>query len=64
MVHVKKQTGQSDDQLIRNFTNKVRDAKIVEETKRRKFHLKPSLARKLRKKLKQEEAARIKYSSN
>jgi ribosomal protein S21 len=60
MVHVKKQPGQSDDQVIRAFTNKVRDARIVEEAKRRKFYLKPSLAKKLKKKLKQEEAARIK----
>jgi len=60
MVHVKKQPGQSDDQVIRNFSNKVRDARIVEEAKRRKFYLKPSLAKKLKKKLKQEEAARVK----
>jgi ribosomal protein S21 len=60
MVYVKKLPGQSDDQLIRTFSNKVRDARIVEEAKRRKFHLKPSLAKKLKKKLKQEEAARMK----
>ncbi len=62
MVRVKKQAGQSDDKLIRDFTSKVRDARIVEEAKRRKFYLKPSLARKLRKKLKQEEAARVKIN--
>lgn len=63
MVYVKKMPGQSDDQLIRAFTNKVRDANIVAEAKRRKFYLKPSLAKKLKKKLKQEEAARIKLFS-
>ena len=60
MVKVKKLPGQSDDQVIRNFSNKVRDARIVEEAKRRKFYLKPSLAKKLKKKLKQEEDSRIK----
>ena len=60
MVVVKKLPGQSDDQLIRSFTKKVMDAGIIQEAKRRKFYLKPSLARKLKKKLKQEEAARIK----
>jgi len=60
MVFVKKLPGQSDDQLIRSFSKKVMDAGIIQEAKRRKFYLKPSLARKLKKKLKQEEAARIK----
>ncbi len=60
MVHVKKQPGQSDDALIKNFSRKVMDAGIVQEAKRRKFYLKPSLAKKLRKKLKQEEASRVK----
>ena len=60
MVHVKKLPGQSDDQVIRNFSKKVMDAGIVQEAKRRKFYLKPSLAKKLKKKLKQEEAARVK----
>ena len=60
MVHVKKLPGQSDDQLIRNFSKKVLDAGIIQEAKRRKFYLKPSLARKMKKKLKQEEAARLK----
>ncbi len=62
MVYVKKQAGQSEDQVIRAFTNKVRESRIVEEAKRRKFYLKPSLARKLKKKLKQEETARMKFS--
>lgn len=52
--------GQSDDQLIRNFSKKVMDAGIIQEAKRRKFYLKPSLARKMKKKMKQEEAARMK----
>lgn len=60
MVHVKKMPGQSDDQVIRNFSKKVMDAGIVQEAKRRKFYLKPSLAKKLKKKMKQEEAARVK----
>jgi ribosomal protein S21 len=60
MVFVKKLPGQSDDQVIRSFSKKVMDAGIVQEAKRRKFYLKPSLAKKLRKKLKQEEAARVK----
>lgn len=54
MVFVKKMPGQSDDQLIRNFSRKVVDAGIIPEVKRRQFHLKPSLA----KKAKQEEARR------
>ncbi len=56
MVHVKKLPGQSDDQLIRNFSRKVLDAGIINEAKRRQFYLKPSAA----KKLKQEEARRNK----
>ncbi len=52
--------GQSDDQVIRNFSKKVMDAGIIQEAKRRKFYLKPSLAKKLKKKMKQEEAARVK----
>lgn len=54
MVYVKKMPGQSDDQLIRNFSRKVVDAGIISEVKRRQFHLKPSLA----KKAKAEEARR------
>jgi len=64
MVQVRKLPGQSDDQLIRNFSKKVMDAGIIQEAKRRKFYLKPSLAKKMKKKLKQEEAARMKiYTS-
>lgn len=63
MVYVKKLPGQSDDQVIRNFSKKVQDAGIVQQAKRRKFYLKPSLAKKLRKKLKQEEAARLRAMS-
>lgn len=62
MVHVKKMPGQSDDAVIKNFSRKVMDAGIIQEVKRRKFYLKPSLAKKLRKKLKQEEASRIKFA--
>ena len=45
MLYVKKQAGDSDDALIRKFSRKVMDAGIVQEAKRRKFHLKPSAAR-------------------
>lgn len=48
--------GQSDDMLIRMFSKKVVDSGIIPEAKRRQFHLKPSLARKL----KREEARRAK----
>jgi len=54
MVFVKKMPGESDDAIIRKFVRKVIDAGIIPEAKRRQFHLKPSLA----KKLKQEEARR------
>ena len=50
MVHVKKMPGQSDDKLFREFSRKVMEADIVSEAKRRRFHLKPSLAKKLKKK--------------
>lgn len=60
MVHVKKMPGQSDDQLIRNFSRKVTDAGIIPEIKRRQFHLKPSLA----KKLKREESRRNRRKLN
>jgi ribosomal protein S21 len=62
MVFVKKLPGQTDDALIKSFSRKVMDAGIIQEAKRRKFYLKPSLAKKLKKKLKQEEAARIKFN--
>jgi ribosomal protein S21 len=52
MVHVKKLPGDSDDSLIRKFSKKVTEEGIIPQVKRRQFHLKPSLA----KKLKQEEA--------
>jgi len=56
MVFVRKQTGESDDAVIRKFVRKVIDAGIIPEAKRRQFYLKPSLA----KKAKQEEARRNK----
>ncbi|HSX40894.1 MAG TPA: 30S ribosomal protein S21 [Candidatus Saccharimonadales bacterium] len=46
MVFVKKQPGDSDDALIRKFMRKALSEGIVQEAKRRQFHLKPSLARK------------------
>lgn len=60
MVYVKKMPGQRDEDLIKKFSRMVLVAGIVQEAKRRKFYLKPSLAKKLKKKLKQEEAARVK----
>jgi len=48
MVFVKKQPGDSDDSLIRKFSRKVMDAQIIPELRRRQFHAKPSLARKLK----------------
>ncbi len=56
MVVVKKMPGDSDDSLIKKFSRKVMSEGILQEAKRREFHLKPSLA----KKAKQEEARRAK----
>lgn len=49
MVLVKKMPGDSDDALIRKFSRKVMAERILEEAKRRRFYLKPSLARKQKK---------------
>ncbi|MDP2649228.1 MAG: 30S ribosomal protein S21 [bacterium] len=54
MVFVKKLPGESDESLIRKFSRKVIASGVISEAKRRKFHLKPSLA----KKLKREESRR------
>lgn len=56
MVFVKKMPGDSEDNLIRKFTRKALIEGIVLEAKRRKFYLKPSLARKQKK----EDARRMK----
>jgi len=56
MVVVKKKPGDTDDSLIRKFSQKVVAEGIIQEAKRREFYLKPSLA----KKLKAEEARRMK----
>ena len=56
MVFVKKMPGDSDDSLIRKFSRKVMNEGILQEAKRRKFYLKPSLARKQKK----EDARRMK----
>ena len=56
MVVVKKMPGDSDDSLIRKFSRKVMNEGILQEAKRRKFYLKPSLARKQKK----EDARRMK----
>jgi ribosomal protein S21 len=47
MVFVKKVAGQSDDQLIRNFTRKVVDSNLIQEVKDRRFHLNKQEKRKL-----------------
>ncbi|OGH05274.1 MAG: 30S ribosomal protein S21 [Candidatus Levybacteria bacterium RBG_16_35_11] len=49
MVVVKKMPGDSDDVLIRKFSRKVMSEGILSEAKRREFYLKPSLARKQKK---------------
>ena len=54
MVIVKKMPGDTDETLIRKFSRKVLSEGILQEAKRREFHLKPSLARKQ----KQEDARR------
>ncbi|MCL4354758.1 30S ribosomal protein S21 [Patescibacteria group bacterium] len=46
MVVVKKGPGDSDDSLIRKFSRKVLSEGILQEAKRRQFHLKPSAAKK------------------
>lgn len=56
MVMVKKRPGQTDEMLIRQFSKQVISDGILFELKRRQFHLKPSLA----KKMKREEARRAK----
>jgi ribosomal protein S21 len=47
MVHVKKSPGQSDDQVIRNFSRKVMESNIVQEAKDRRFHLSKAEKKKL-----------------
>ena len=56
MVVVKKSPGESDESLIRKFSRMVVNEGILIEAKRRKFYLKPSLARKQ----KQEDNRRLK----
>ncbi len=56
MVFVKKLPGESDEAVIRRFSRQVVGEGIVQEIKRRQFHLKPSAARKA----KAEEARRMK----
>lgn len=47
MVYVKKVPGQSDDQLIKNFSRKVMDSNVVQEYKDRRFHLNKQEKKKL-----------------
>jgi small subunit ribosomal protein S21 len=51
MVFVKKSQGDSADAMIRKFSRKVMSEGIIQEMKKREFHLKPSLAKKYRKQL-------------
>jgi ribosomal protein S21 len=60
MVVVKKMPGDSDEALIRKFSRKVMSEGILQEAKRREFHLKPSAARKQ----KAEDARRMKKFSH
>ena len=46
MVVVRKMPGDSDEAVIRKFSRAVVSAGIIQEAKRRQFHLKPSAARK------------------
>ena len=57
MVKVKKMPGDSDDSVIRKFMRKVMTDGILLEAKRRKFYLKPSQARKQKKKDRQQARA-------
>lgn len=47
MAHVKKAAGQSDDQLIKNFSRRVLEENIVQEYKDRRFHLNKQEKKKL-----------------
>lgn len=51
MVFVKKTAGDSADAMIRKFSRKVMSEGIIQEMKKREFHLKPSLAKKYRREL-------------
>ena len=51
MVFVKKSTNDTADAMIRKFSRKVMSEGIIQEMKKREFHLKPSLAKKYRKEL-------------
>ena len=48
MVMVKKRPGESPDSMIRKFSRQVMSEGIILEMKKREFHLKPSLAKKLK----------------
>lgn len=60
MVVVKKMPGDSDEAIIRRFSRQVVAEGIIQEAKRRQFHLKPSAARKQ----KAEDARRMKKFSH
>lgn len=60
MVVVKKMPGESDEAVIRRFSRQVVGEGIVQEIRRRQFHLKPSA----KKKAEAEEARRMKKFSH
>jgi ribosomal protein S21 len=47
MVFVKKNPGQSDDQVIKLFSRRATDANIVQEYKDRRYHLNKQEKKKL-----------------
>lgn len=61
MVKVKKKPGASDDSIIKEFLRKVMADGILLEAKRRQFHLKPSQARKQKKKDRQAARAQTRW---
>lgn len=61
MVYIKKQPGDNADSMIRKFSRKVMSEGIITEMKKREFHLKPSLAKKFKKELKQKMAKHNNY---
>ncbi len=61
MVKVKKQPGDNDDTVIRKFMRKIMADGVLLEAKRRQFHLKPSQAKKQKKKDRQQARAQARW---
>lgn len=51
MVFIKKQPGDSPDNMIRKFSRKVMTEGIIMEMKKREFYQKPGMRRKFKKEL-------------